>query len=364
VILGWTPAKPGTAGVITAKDAGVRGQVPSGVCTQARSAGPLSRALGKRWQRWGLGALALFVVSLGLWTSDARGAARARPVRLGALTESWGPTPPIVGLRDGLRALGYREDEDFYLGVRFTQGDHTALAVAAQELIDAGAALLFADSNRTATALQQATTQRPIVFAAVEDPVGSGLVQSFAQPGGNITGVASLDIELGPKRLHMFQQLVPGLRRVLFLYEATDVYAQEAAKGYRAAARRLGLVLDEQLVRTTEEVQTLLSQARQRQVDGLLAPRCCALNIPGLILQAATEQRLPTMFVTQVYWMERGALASFGSNTYVAGRQAARLVDKILRGAPPAQMPVEGNAMIQFTINLQTAAALGLVLQW
>jgi putative ABC transport system substrate-binding protein len=160
----------------------------------------------------------------------------------------------------------------------------------------------------------------------------------------------------------MFQQLVPGLRRVLFLYEATDVYAQEAAKGYRAAARRLGLALDEQVVCTTEEVQTLLSQARQRQVDGLLAPRCCALNIPGLILQAGSEQRLPTMFVTQVYWIERGALASFGSNTYVAGRQAARLVDKILRGAPPAQMPVEGNAMIQFTINLRTAAALGLAI--
>ena len=309
-----------------------------------------------------MGALALLVVSTGLWTSDVSGAERARPVRIGALTESWGPTPPIVGLRDGLLELGYREDKDFFLGVRFTQGDSTALSVATQELVDAGAALLFADSNRTATAVQHVTTQIPIVFAAVEDPVGSGLVQSFAQPGGNITGVASLDIELGPKRLQLFHALVPGLSRVLFLYEATDVYGQEAAKGYRAAARHLGITLEEQVVRTTAHVQSLLSQVRQRQVDGIMAPRCCALNIPGLILQAATEQRILTMFVTNVYWMERGALASFGSNTYVSGRQAARLVAKILRGTHPSQIPVEVNAKIQFTINLKTAAALGLTI--
>jgi putative ABC transport system substrate-binding protein len=309
-----------------------------------------------------VGALALVMVSMGLWTSDASHAEGARPMRIGALTESWGPTPPIVGLRDGLVELGYREDKDFFLGVRFTQGDSMALSAATQELIDAGAAVLFADSNRTASAAQQVTTQTPIVFAAVEDPVGSGLVQSFAQPGGNITGVASLDIELGPKRLQLFQALVPGLSRVLFLYEATDAYGREAAKGYRAAARRLGVTLEEQVVRTTEQVQTLLSRLRPRRVDGILAPRCCALNIPGLILQAATEQRIPTMFVTNVYWMERGALASFGSNTYLSGRQAARLVTKILHGAHPVQIPVEVNPKIQFTINLKTAAALGLTI--
>jgi hypothetical protein len=82
----------------------------------------------------------------------------------------------------------------------------------------------------------------------------------------------------------------------------------------------LGLTLEEQVVRTTAHVQSLLSQVRQRQVGGILAPRCCALNIPGLILQAATAQRIPTMFVTNVYWIERGALASFGSNTYLSGR--------------------------------------------
>lgn len=340
----------------------MHGRVMVGASTQTLSPCPISRPPGQSWRRRCMGALALLMVSTGLCMSDVSRAEHARPVRIGALTGSWGPTPPIAGLRDGLVELGYRDDADFVLGVRFTQGDSTALAVAAQELVDAGAALLFADSNSTATAAQHATTQIPIVFAAVEDPVGSGLVQSFARPGGNITGVASLDIELGPKRLQLFHELVPGLTRVLFLYEATDVYAQQAAQGYREAARRLGIAFEEQVVHTTEQVQIMLAQLQQRQVDGILAPRCCALNIPGFILQAANEQRIPTMFAINVYWIERGALASFGSNTYLSGRQAARLVDKILRGAHPAQIPVEVNAKIQFTINLTTAAALGLAI--
>src|SRR2546428_4704494 len=107
--------------------------------------------------------LVMLLVSSALLRGDASAAERARPIRIGALTESWGPTPPIVGLRDGLLELGYREDKDFFLGVRFTQGDSTALSVATQELVDAGAALLFADSNRTATAVQHVTTQIPIV---------------------------------------------------------------------------------------------------------------------------------------------------------------------------------------------------------
>jgi ABC-type uncharacterized transport system substrate-binding protein len=149
--------------------------------------------------------------------------------------------------------LGYREDQDFFLGVRFTQGNREALPIAARELVDAGAAILFTDSNATADAAQHATTDIPIVFAGVEDPVGAGLITSFAQPGGNMTGIASLDTELGPKRLQLFHALVPTLKRVLFLYAANDIYAQQAARSYRWAAQQLGIVLVEKVVRTEEE---------------------------------------------------------------------------------------------------------------
>lgn len=133
------------------------------------------------------------------------------PVRIGVLTDSWGPTPATVGLRDGLKALGYREDEHFHIGVRFTQGDVGALHGAARDLLAAGSDIIFATTANAATAAQQATTAKPIVFAeVVGDPVKLGLVRSFARPGGNITGVSSLAVELTSKRLEIFRELVPG----------------------------------------------------------------------------------------------------------------------------------------------------------
>jgi putative ABC transport system substrate-binding protein len=286
----------------------------------------------------------------------------ARPVVIGALSESWGPTSGIVGLRDGLVQLGYREHADFYLGVRFTRGDRAALPEAARELVEAGAHLLFADSNSTARVMQHASAQIPIVFAAVEDPVGSGLVKSFAEPGAPITGVATLDTKLGPKRLQVFYELVPDLKRVLFLYDRRDVYAAAAAALYQEAGRELGLEVVVQEVSTEAQARVVLSQVKARGIGGILAPRCCALNIAGLVLEAGSRQRIPTMYTTKAFWMEAGALASFGSDFYASGVQAARLVDKIVQGAHPARIPVEVNSTVEFAINLKTAKALGLVI--
>jgi putative ABC transport system substrate-binding protein len=301
-------------------------------------------------------------MGLSLTISDLSYAKRTHPILIGALTESWGPTPPIAGLRDGLVKLGYREDTDFFLGVRFTQGDREALPAAAQELIDAGAALLFTESNGTAKAAQQVTTQIPIVFAGVEDPISTGLIQNFARPGGNITGVASLDIELGPKRLQMFSELVPTLKRVLFLYAANDMYSEQAANLYQSAARRLGVELMERVVQTREEVLATLSRVRELNVDGMLTPRCCALNIPGFILETSKQQGIPSMHVNRTFWIEQGALTAFGSNHYNLGFQAARLVDKIIQGENPAIIPLEANSTIEFTINMKRAKDLGLTI--
>ena len=118
-----------------------------------------------------------------------------------------------------------------------------------------------------------ATTRIPIVFSGVSDPVGLGLIQSFARPGGNITGVADLRLELGPKRLEVFHEIVPGLKRVLFLYDAADADAVAEARVYRDAARRLGIVLVEKAVRTEEEAQATLAQISKGEVDGILMPR-------------------------------------------------------------------------------------------
>src|SRR4029450_7048609 len=233
-----------------------------------RGVGPTGHSqadwLGRLW----LSSLALvMLLSSGLLSSSAGAAARPRPRRIGALTDSWGSTPHMAGLRDGLLALGYREREDFVIGVRFTQGNHALLPAAARELVRYGVDLLFVTSTQPAKAAQQATTQIPIVFAWVEDPVELGLVQSFARPGGNITGATTLTLELGPKRLELFRELVPGLKRVLYLYDATHAPSVALAQVYRDAARHLGMEVVEKPVRTDEEVQATLAQARERRVE-------------------------------------------------------------------------------------------------
>jgi putative tryptophan/tyrosine transport system substrate-binding protein len=313
-----------------------------------------------RWSRWCL-VLVLCVLSQGWWVSRVPAADRARPFHIGALTASWGPTPMIVGFRDGLLELGYREDKDFVLGVRFTQGDLTALPKAARQLVQYGVDLIFTSEDVPTKAAQQATSQIPIVFASVSDPVGMGLVQSFARPGGNITGVTDLSFELGPKRVEVFHNLIPDLKRVLFPYDIHDAYSARAAQACRDAARRLGIMLVERPVRSAEEAQTVLGQVRKGEVDGLLHHPSPGLNIPGLILKATDQQGIPAVFAG-AFWPEQGALASYGPDFHETGRQAARLVDKIFKGANPAELPVEVNSKIKFVINLKTAKALGLTI--
>ena len=311
--------------------------------------------------RWQCSVLCVvLLVSSGLWLQGAHTAERARPLRIGALTASWGPTPQVLGLRDGLRDLGYRDHEHFFLGIRFTQGDPAALVTAARQFVQDGADLLFADADDSAKAAQLATTRIPIVFAGVADPLGTGLVHSFAHPGGNLTGVADLGLELCPKRLEIFRDIIPDLQRVLYLYHATDAYSLAALPLYREAARALGMVLVAQAVWSEEEAQARLAQSQKGEVDGILAPLSLAFNLPGAILKAAAQRAIPTMFsIHGKFLVEHGGLASYGADAYASGWQAARLVEKISTGTAPAAIPVEVNARIELVINLQAAAALG-----
>ena len=234
--------------------------------TQGGHATPGNRGGGHLLRRTFI--IAFVLVSGGLLTGSAGAEERTYPVKIGMLTESWGPTPAMVGLRDGLLELGYRENEQFVLGVRFTQGDLTALPAAARELVQYGVDLIFTSEDSPAKAAQMATTRIPIVFSYVSDPVGLGLIQSFAHPGGNITGMTGLYLELSPKRLEVFREIVPGLKRVLFLYDAADVDSVAEAKVYRDAAHRLGIVLVEKVVRTEAEAQATLAQVRKGETDG------------------------------------------------------------------------------------------------
>ena len=308
--------------------------------------------------------LALLAVLVGLEPHDrsTEAAERTGPVKIGALTQSWGPTPQMVGLRDGLQALGYREGEQFVIGVRFTQGDVATLPAAARDLVQSGVDVIFATDANAARAAQLATNRIPIVFAAVVgDPVALGLVQSFARPGGNITGVTDTDLELSAKRLEIFKEMLSGLKRVLFAYDPSDPYAAAGVRAYRDAARHLGVVLLEKPVRTEEEARATLSQLRKGEVDGIVAPSSLSLNIPGFVLDATSQRTIPSMF-NGAFFVERGGLVSYGPDFYDSGRQAARLVDKILKGEDPGRIPVEANPKIELAINMTTAKALKLAI--
>jgi len=212
-----------------------------------------------------------------------------------------------------------------------------------------------------AKAAQMATSQIPIVLIGSGDPVGLGLVQSLARPGGNITGIADLDVELVPKRMEIFRELIPGLKRLLVPYDATNADAVAQLTVHREAARRLGLTLVEKPVRSEEEARATITGLRKGDADGIFAVRFLSWNIPGFILEIAPRGVMPTMF-TSGFFVERGGLASYAANLSELGKQGARLVAKILKGAKPADLPVEQATKFELVINLKTAKALGLTI--
>jgi putative ABC transport system substrate-binding protein len=283
-----------------------------------------------------------------------------RPVRVGVLTAAWGPPGGLDGFVRGLVDLGYRENEDFVIGVRFTQGDTSALPAAAKAMVAGGVDVLLADDEPAIKAVQEATSTHPIVFLGVGDPIGRGLIASYNRPGGNTTGVADLDLELSGKRLQLFKDLIPGLKRVLLPYDKRNNYDAAQAALYRAAAQRLRIELVERRLENEDKARAVLAGVRREDIDGMLALQDVSLNIPGLVLEFAQKQGVPAMFASSVY-LASGGLASYGGSRDAAGRQAARLADKIIRGADPAGLPAETVQTLELVINLRTADEIGVV---
>jgi putative ABC transport system substrate-binding protein len=210
-----------------------------------------------------------------------------------------------------------------------------------------------------AKAAQAATTRIPIVFMGASDPVASGLVKSFARPGGNVTGIADLDHEILTKRMEILHELVPALKRGLLVCNAASEEMTRTLEAHRAAARQRGVTLVEKPVRTEDEARAALTAARKGDVDAVLSPRPLSLNIPGLVNEISTARSLPTMFY-EAFLVERGGLVSYSANTYELGRQSARLVDRIIKGTRPADLPVETPTKFALTLNLKLAKAPGI----
>ena len=283
-----------------------------------------------------------------------------RPYRIGILHGAYfAGTPSAEGLKAGLKTIGLEEGRDVIFDIRYTRGRLEASPAAAAALVKAGVDLVFTIQEPDTRAAAAATQTIPIVFAGVGDPVAAGIVRAVARPGTNVTGVSNLATELVPKRLQILKAIVPTLRRVWAIYHADDLSSVTAARKAKEVAPTLRLEVLVRPVRTSEELVSELKALRQG--DGLLPPADRAMNIPGLVLDLELGRLAPAIFAS-TFWVEAGAVVSYGSDEYDEGLQAARLVARILKGARPQDLPVEGANKIQLAVNLKTARRLGITI--
>jgi putative tryptophan/tyrosine transport system substrate-binding protein len=268
----------------------------------------------------------------------------------------------IEAFRQGLRELGYVEGQNIAIEYRFAYGKNSRLPELAVELVRLQTAVLVAaGGNSTTRALQQASKTIPIVMTGGSDAVDGGLVSSLSRPGGNITGLTSLWDDLSGKRLELLKETVPKLSRVAVLWFSGGGAASQW-KASQTAARELGLQLYSMEVRSADDLEGAFKDAIKARSNALAVTSTTLFSAnQQRITDLATKNRLPAMYTGQAY-VEAGGLMSYGPNTSDLYRRAATYVDKILKGAKPADLPVEQPKKFEFIINLKTAKQIGLTI--
>jgi putative ABC transport system substrate-binding protein len=281
-----------------------------------------------------------------------------RPFRIGVLNAAWAASHPTVeGLKAGLKELGFADGRDVTFDIRFTEGKLDTMPAAAEALVKAGVDLIFTSQEAATNAAKDATESVPIVFTLVGDPVGASIVTKLGQPGGNVTGVSSLQTELVAKRLEVLKTLTPAVRRVWLVYYSVDLGTTPMVTKALEAAQRLNLEVLPKGVLDADELKRVLREVRRG--DAVLAPEGSNPDLTIAIIERSLALRAPAVFGTAL-WIGYGGLVSYGPDYYAQGVQAAALVAKILRGARPQDLPVEGAEKIDLAVNLKTAELLGL----
>ena len=271
----------------------------------------------------------------------------------------------IAALRQGLRELGYEEGKNVVVEYRWAEENLDRLPELASELVSLKVDLIVTDGTPGSRAAKQATTTIPVVMAAVGDPVRSGLVASLARPGGNLTGNSIVEADLTLKRLQLVREIIPNASRLGFLYVAgTQIgpAAETAAKAVDDAADSLGMRVHRFGIREPSDLADALSTMAKEMTDALIVRNDALLVVHyGEIARLAVAQRLPTVGSAEQF-VEAGGLFAYGVNVVETYRHAAVFVDKILRGAKPADLPIEQPTKYVLVVNLKTAKALSLTI--
>jgi putative tryptophan/tyrosine transport system substrate-binding protein len=268
----------------------------------------------------------------------------------------------IEAFRQALRGLGHVEGT-FVLEVRYGDGRFERLPELARELVGLKMDVILATSDVVIAAIKRETQTIPIVMVFSTDPMGTGFVASLARPGGNVTGLSNISSELSRKRLELLREAVPGLSRVAALWNPDVRGALLDYKETEGAARLLRLELQSVEVSRAEDLDRAFSAVTQQRAQALVLPGANPVGFinRGKISTFAQRNRLPSMYPTREY-VEAGGLMSYGPSLPDLFRRAATYVDKILKGAKPADLPVEQPTKFELVINLKTAKALGLTI--
>ena len=305
------------------------------------------------------------VIGLVLALALAPLVAEAQPAeklaRIGYLSLGTAADTPRA-LLQGLRELGYVEGQNLVIEYRYAEGKAERLPDLAAELVSLKVDVIVAGGTPPPLAAKRATTTIPIVMTSAGDPVGSGLVASLAKPGGNVTGLSTFTRDLAAKRLQLLKEVVPLVSRVAVLWNAANPYAVLNMRETEAAARTLGLQVQSVEVRGPDDIETGFSTAiRWRAGAFIVVDDPFTYLHRTRIADLAARNQLPAMYGFRQY-AEAGGLMAFGTSLADLSRRAATYVDKILKGAKPADLPVEQPTKFELVINAKTAKALKLTI--
>jgi putative ABC transport system substrate-binding protein len=284
--------------------------------------------------------------------------------RIGYLTSGFKDTPTsgVMQFTRGLRDLGYVEGRNVVLGIRYAEGRTERFSALAAELVNLKVDVLVAVSTPAAVAAKQATNTIPIVMTAVGEPVEVKLVESLARPGGNVTGLSIIAPELAAKRLDLLKQALPKLSRVSVLWNSANAEMHPRFQETLLAAQALGLAVASVTVQSPDDFKDVFGRLSSRRPESLLvlADTVTVAN-PQRTIEFAATNRVPAIYEVRSF-VDIGGLMSYGVDLSDHYRRAAVYVDKILKGAKPADLPVEQPTKFELVINLKTAKALGLTI--
>jgi ABC-type uncharacterized transport system substrate-binding protein len=298
------------------------------------------------------------------WPLAARAQERDRMRRIGVLMSvaADGPDgqPRLAAFLNGLQQLGWTDGRNVRIELRWGAGDAERIRNYVAELVALGPDVILASGDHPVVALQQATRTVPIVFTMVADPVGAGLVESLAHPGGNTTGFTLYEYNMSAKWLELLKEIAPGVKRVAVIREAGTAAGTGQFAGIQAGAPGLRLELSPIGVRDVGEMERAVTAFARSANGGLIVTGSAQAAVHrDLIVTLAARHKLPAVYVAR-FFATAGGLISYGPDFLDEHRRAAGYVDRILRGENPADLPVQAPTKYETVINLKTAKALGL----